>query len=58
MTKQRKIAVLTPEEEKAWTFAFEFYSNQGMKDDEADFSAWKDVQEQFPRLREYDGCEA
>jgi hypothetical protein len=54
----RKLAVLTPEEEKAWEFAFAFYVEDGLKDDEAGFSAWQDLQKEFPRLREFDGCEA
>lgn len=53
---QRNLAVLTIEEEKAWQANFAFYVNEGMKDDEADFSAWQDVQREFPRLLAFDGC--
>ncbi len=40
--KPKKIAVLTPEENKAW-------------DEDADQSTWKDLQNEFPRLQEFDG---
>jgi hypothetical protein len=56
--KKRKLAVLTPAEEKAWQFAFEFYLDDGLTDDEADSLAWRDVQREFPRLRAFDGCRA
>ena len=54
----RNLAVLTVREEKAWQWAFEFYVDEGLKDDEADSLAWVDVQKEFPRLRAFDGCEA
>jgi len=54
----RKLAVLTIPEEKAWQSSFEFYVNEGLKDDEADSLAWTDVQKEFPRLKAFDGCEA
>lgn len=54
----RKLTVLTVPEEKAWQWAFEFYVNDGLTDDEADSLAWSDVQKEFPRLKALDGCEA
>ncbi|MGB8800691.1 MAG: hypothetical protein WCC97_08390 [Candidatus Acidiferrales bacterium] len=56
--KPRKLAVLTVPEEKVWQSAFEYYVNEGLKDDEADSLAWRDVQREFSRLRAFDGCEA
>lgn len=51
-----KLAVLTTEEDAAWVMAFEHYANSRHSDAAADRAAWADVQEQFPRLRNYDGC--
>lgn len=55
---KRKLAVLTAEEKHAWESYFAFYVDEGLKDDEADSAAWKDLQDEFPRLKEFDGCEA
>jgi len=55
---KRKLAILTSAEEKSWQWAFEFYVNEGLKDDEADSLAWSDLQKEFPRLKSFDGCEA
>jgi hypothetical protein len=56
-----RLARLTPEEDSAWDYAFEFYGNSSEKeltDDEIAHLAWKDIQEQFPRLKEFDGAHA
>ena len=52
-----RLATLTPEEDKAWVFAFTFYLDQGMTDEETDRKAWADLQEAFPRLKAFDGVE-
>lgn len=54
--KINPLAHLTPEEDKLWTFAFEFHVNGGKSDNEADALAWKAVAKQFPRLRKYIGA--
>jgi hypothetical protein len=50
-------AKLTPEEDRAWEEAFLLYLDEGKTDAQADRAAWKDVQQQFPRLREFSGAE-
>lgn len=52
----KKLATLTPEENKAWEFAFSYYLDEGKDDDEADRLAWEDIQKEFPRLKDFDGC--
>ena len=54
--KLRKLTMLTPLEDHAWVFAFNFYREDGYTDLEADHLAWRDVQLEFPRLRAFDGC--
>lgn len=54
MTK--KIATLTPDEDKVWVNAFSFWKMDGRTDEDADRMAWKELQDEFPRLKEYDGC--
>jgi Fe-S cluster biosynthesis and repair protein YggX len=48
-------ATLTAEENKAWEKYFEYYINEGKSDNYADKHAWQDLQNEFPRLKEYDG---
>ena len=49
---------LTPEEEKAWVNYFGLYvDSEGMTDEDADLAAWRDMQNEFPRLKQFDGCE-
>ena len=52
----KRLAQFTDAEEKAWQHALAFYLDQGMSDGQADAAAWKDVQEEFPRLKDYDGA--
>ena len=57
--KRKNLARLTPEEDAAWDYAFEFYGNSSeeeMTDDEIAALAWKDIQAQFPRLKTFDGA--
>jgi hypothetical protein len=54
--KREQLATLTPLEDKCWTFAFLYYLDLGFSDLGADRKAWRDVQMDFPRLRNYDGC--
>lgn len=54
---KKRLAQFTGAEEKAWQQAFAVYLDQGMSDDQADAAAWADLQEQFPRLKAYDGAE-
>jgi hypothetical protein len=56
--KERKLAVLTVPEEKAWEHAFAFHVDAGRTDTKAANLAWKDLQAEFPRLKAFDGCEA
>jgi len=55
---KKKLAVLTPEEDKAWETAFLFYQDEGWTDDEADENAWTDLQQTHPRLKAFDGIDA
>lgn len=51
-------AKLTPEESQSWEALFAYYvDEEALSDDEADAATWKDMQEQFLRLQEFDGCE-
>jgi hypothetical protein len=52
----RKLATLTPYEDKCWVFAFCFYLDEGRSDAQADRLAWGELQLEFPRLRRYQGC--
>jgi hypothetical protein len=54
--KRKKLARLTPKEDRSWVIAFCYYVDDGCSDLKADASAWRDICEEFPRLREYDGC--
>lgn len=49
------LATLTPEENKAWDFAFAYYA-ETLDDDQAASMAWRDLQAEFPRLLKFDGC--
>jgi hypothetical protein len=51
----KNLATLTPEEEKAWQFAFWFWKDCGMTNARADHNTWEDLQAGFPRLRQFDG---
>ncbi len=55
-TVVRRLARLTPYEEKCWVFGFCFYLDEGKSDFQADRLAWRDLQLEFPRLRKYEGC--
>lgn len=57
MTKKRKkLATLTPEEDRAWVQALNFHLEHGDTISRADRLAWQEACERFPRLREYDGA--
>lgn len=54
----KKIAKLTAEEKKAWEKYFAYYvDDEGFSDIDADAATWRDMQNEFPRLRNYEGCE-
>lgn len=55
---QTRIAKLTDEENHAWEKAMEYYLNEGKRPLTACSLAWRDVQLEFPRLKDFDGCEA
>lgn len=57
MTRIHRLATLTPDEDVAWENAFVCSKDAGMTDMEADAQAWSEVQREFPRLREFDGCQ-
>jgi len=52
---RRRLATLTPFEDKRWVFAFCFYVDDGYTDVRADRLAWRDMCADFPRLRGYAG---
>lgn len=54
--KTKRIVILTPEENHAWEFAFNFYAEDGKSDAEADELAWLDLRLEFARLKQYTGC--
>jgi hypothetical protein len=54
--KSKHIAILTPEENHAWEFAFRFYLEEGKSDFQADKLAWRDLRLEFPRLKIFTGC--
>jgi hypothetical protein len=56
---RRKLVRLTRKEAKAWDFAFAMYAeptSSKKRDKQAAEMAWRDMQEDFPRLKKYDGC--
>jgi hypothetical protein len=55
---RRKLAKLTPLEEKAWESAFRFHRVARKSETRAANAAWRDLQREFPRLRRYDGARA
>ena len=56
MKNKKKIALLNPQENKAWVFAFTFYLDEGYDDLRADKLAWRDLRQEITRLKNYDGC--
>jgi hypothetical protein len=52
-----KLVRLTPFEEKTWRFCFKSHLNRGYSPRRATELAWAAVQDIFPHLREFDGCE-
>lgn len=56
MKLKNKKARMTPEEDACWTWAFEYYSNGGLRPLEADKCAWRDVCIHHPRLKKYKGA--
>jgi ribosomal protein S27AE len=55
MTKRKK-ATLTEVEDAAWVEKFSFYVDEGKSDAEADRITWKEMQDEYPRLKAFDGC--
>jgi hypothetical protein len=53
---RKKLARLTPHEDRCWVIAFCYYVDDGCSDLKADKLGWLDMCEEFPRLREYEGC--
>jgi len=53
----KRLAVLTQEEDRYWEHAYSEYLNEGQDEGSADEQAWRDCQEMFPRLKEFDGCD-
>src|SRR5579872_7475640 len=53
---KRKLATLTPAENRDWEWFFSWYLNNGFTEINADRKAWKDMQALYPRLRKFRGC--
>jgi hypothetical protein len=54
---KRKLARLNAAEEHVWEHAFRYHVIDGKQgQDRAAYLAWRDLQREFPRLREYDGA--
>lgn len=51
----KKLAQLTAEEERSMEKAIDFYRYTGKTEAEAGRLAWRDIQKEFPRLRDFDG---
>ena len=56
--KEPRKAILTPEEDRIWVFTFTNYLDEGRTEKQADRLTWREMQPLFPRLAEFDGCEA
>jgi hypothetical protein len=54
----KRLATLTAEEDAMWDTLFALAVNEGLSDDDAAHDTWRGLQEEFPRLRDYDGCHA
>ena len=55
---ERLLAILDVLEDTTWVDAFTYAKNElHYSDRRADEYAWKQTQEHFPRLREFDGCQ-
>jgi hypothetical protein len=55
--RPRRLATLTPEQDKIWQSLFAIAANDGATDEQADRSAWEGLVEQFPELAQYDGID-
>lgn len=54
---KKRIARLSPQEDKVWTFAFCYYMDTWKKGTlVADRMAWRDLVLEFPRLKRFSGC--
>lgn len=54
---RRRLAKLNPYEDRCWVFAFCYHRDVGKQGErEADRRAWRDMRDEFPRLRAYRGC--
>jgi hypothetical protein len=54
--KKRRLARLTPDEDKWWVFLFCYFLDDEFSDAEADARTWIEMCDLFPRLRGYGGC--
>lgn len=54
--RPKKRARLTAREDRAWVIALCYYVDEGYSDLKADKLTWRDMCEEFPRLKQYDGC--
>lgn len=50
-------AKLTPEENRRWEMYFAAFVDEGDTDEAADTKTWELLQQEFPRLQEFDGAE-
>lgn len=55
--KAKRLAILTPEEDRVWTDSNAYWEEEGFSRAKADRFAWKELQDVFPRLKEFDGAE-
>jgi hypothetical protein len=55
-TSSRRLAKLTPREDRCWVFAFSYYLDEGRTEARADKLAWRDLRDEFPRLKQYYAC--
>ncbi len=56
LAAERKLARMSPYEDKCWVFALCYWLDRGKSDDEASRLAWRDVQLEFPHLQKHEGC--
>ena len=54
--KRKRLARLTPREDRCWIFGYSYYLDGGRSESHADKLAWRDLQREFSRLLTYRGC--
>ena len=56
VTRKKRLAILTKDENALWEKLFSDYMNDGKSESSADRLTWRDLQKAVPRLQSFDGC--